>query len=152
MVQYAAKIPDNIGKFTFVVTYNYDIKFRLKKQMKLALKWNKINNSLWTKCFSSSGRDGYHPGAPSSTAFKKNNRMDHKTCHDFNFSRCTRSVCRFPHKCNKCFKFGHNQRECFKQQSPGAPTLAATQRVNVPSSNPSMSGQTRTNASRSSQS
>ena len=59
MVQYAAEISDNIGKFSFATTYNYDIKFRLKKQMKPALKWNEIDNSLWTKCFSGSGRDGY---------------------------------------------------------------------------------------------
>ena len=83
--------------------------------------------------------------------FKKNNRTDHKTCHDFNFSRCTRPICRFPHKCNKCFKFGHNQWECLKQQSLGAPSLATTQRVNVPSSNTSMSGQVRVNNSGSSQ-
>ena len=51
MVQYAAEISGNIGKFTFAATYNYDIKFRLKKQMKLALKWNEVDNSLWTKCF-----------------------------------------------------------------------------------------------------
>ena len=31
MVQYAAKLNDNIGKFTFLVTYLYDMKFRLKK-------------------------------------------------------------------------------------------------------------------------
>ena len=92
VAQYTAEISSNIGKFTFVATYNYDIWFRLKKQMRLALKWNEINNSLWTKCFSSSGRHGYHPSASSSTAFKKNDRTDHKTCHDFNFSRCTRSI------------------------------------------------------------
>ena len=127
MVKYIAEILNNIKIFTFAATYNYDIKFRLKKQMKLALKWNEIDNSLWTECFSGSGRDGYHPGAPSLTAFKENDRKDHKTCHDSNFSRCIISVCRFPYKCNKCFKFGHNQRECFKQQSPEAPALAATQ-------------------------
>ena len=38
MVQCAAEISDNIGKFMFAATYSYDIKFRLKKQMKLALK------------------------------------------------------------------------------------------------------------------
>ena len=38
MVQYAAEISDNIEKFTFVAIYNYDIKFRLKKQMKPAFK------------------------------------------------------------------------------------------------------------------
>ena len=31
MVQYAAELNDNIGKFTFPVTYQYDMKFRLKK-------------------------------------------------------------------------------------------------------------------------
>ena len=51
MVQYAAEISDNIGRFTFAATYNSDIKFRLKKQMKLALKWDDIDNSLWDKCF-----------------------------------------------------------------------------------------------------
>ena len=46
MVQYAAEISDNFGKLSFAATYNYDIKFRLKKQMKPALKWNEIDNSL----------------------------------------------------------------------------------------------------------
>ena len=109
IVQYVAEISDNRGRFTFAANYNYDIKFRLKKQMKPALKWNKIDNSLWTKCYSGSGRDGYHTGASSTSAFKRTDKSDNKTCHHFNFSRCTRPVCQFPHNCNKCFRFGHNQ-------------------------------------------
>ena len=31
MVQYAAELCNNIGKFPFQVSYNYDVKFRLKK-------------------------------------------------------------------------------------------------------------------------
>ena len=31
MVQYAAELNDNIGKFTFLVTYQYNMKFYLKK-------------------------------------------------------------------------------------------------------------------------
>ena len=31
MVQYAAELNDNIGKFTFLVTYQYNMKFHLKK-------------------------------------------------------------------------------------------------------------------------
>ena len=31
MVQYAAELNDNIGKFTFPVTYQYNMKFMLKK-------------------------------------------------------------------------------------------------------------------------
>ena len=38
MVQHAAEISDNIGKFIFATTYNYDIKFQLKKQIKPSLK------------------------------------------------------------------------------------------------------------------
>ena len=34
IVQYVAELNDNIGKFTFLVTYQYDIKFYLKKQIK----------------------------------------------------------------------------------------------------------------------
>ena len=34
MVQYAAELNDNISKFTFLVTYQYDMKFRLKRQIK----------------------------------------------------------------------------------------------------------------------
>ena len=77
MVQYAAEISDNIGKFTFAATYNYYIKFRFKKQMKPALNWNEIDNSLWTKCFSGSGRDGCHTSASLTSAFKKNEKKDH---------------------------------------------------------------------------
>ena len=35
MVQNAAEFSDNISKFTFVTAYNYDIKFTLKKQIRL---------------------------------------------------------------------------------------------------------------------
>ena len=71
MVQYVAQISDNIGRLTCTATFNYDIKFRLKKQMKQALKWNEIDNSLWTKYFFRSGRDGYHTSASSTSAFKR---------------------------------------------------------------------------------
>ena len=43
MVQYAAELNDNIGKFTFLVTYQYDMKFHLKKQTKLSTPWNIID-------------------------------------------------------------------------------------------------------------
>ena len=151
MVQYVAEISDNIGKFTFAANYNCDIKFRLKKQMKLTLKWNEIDNSLWMKYFSRSGRDSYHTSASSTSAFKKNKKSDHKTCHDFNYSRCTRPVCRFPHKCNKCFRFGHNQCYCYKQQSPGSSTLATTASINILASNSSTSRQAQHTTVRASQ-
>ena len=78
MVQYVAEISDNIGKFSFAATCNYDIKFWLKKQLKPALRWNEIDNSLLTKCFSGSGREGYHAGASTSVAHKRNDRAEHK--------------------------------------------------------------------------
>ena len=49
MVQYAAELCNNIGKFPFQVSYN--VKFRLKKQSHPYLPWNEIDNRLWTKCF-----------------------------------------------------------------------------------------------------
>ena len=61
MVQYAAKLNDNIGKFTFLVTYQYDMKFWLKKQIKPSTPWNVIDNHLWSKCFSGTAKDNYHP-------------------------------------------------------------------------------------------
>ena len=51
MVQYASQLCENIGKFPFQVLYNYDVKFRLKKQPCPYLPWNEIDNRLWTKCF-----------------------------------------------------------------------------------------------------
>ena len=51
MVQYTTELCDNIGKFPFPVLYNYDVKFRLKKQSCPYLPWNEIDNRLWTKCF-----------------------------------------------------------------------------------------------------
>ena len=49
MVQYAAELCNNIGKFPFQVSYNYDVKF--KKQSYSNLPWNEIDNRLWNKCF-----------------------------------------------------------------------------------------------------
>ena len=46
MVQYAVELNDNIGKFTFLVTYQYDMKFCLKKQIKPSIPWNVIDNHL----------------------------------------------------------------------------------------------------------
>ena len=51
MVQYTVELCNNIGKFPFQVSYNYDVKFRLKKQSHPNLPWNEIDNRLWTKCF-----------------------------------------------------------------------------------------------------
>ena len=80
MVQYAAELNDNIGKFTFPVTYQYDMKFRLKKQIKPQTPWNVIDNHLWSKCFSGAAKETYHhnnqPG---------NNFCSQRTCDDFNY-------------------------------------------------------------------
>ena len=57
MVHYVAELNDNIDKFTFLVTYQYDMKFHLKKQIKLSIQWNVINNHLWSKCFSGTAKD-----------------------------------------------------------------------------------------------
>ena len=138
MVQYAAEISDNIGKFNFATTYNYDIKFRLKKQIKPSLKWKEIDNALWTKCFSGAGRESYLSGAP--VASRRPEKQDHRTCHDFNFAKCTRTMRRFLHKCCKCFKLGHSQQQCFKHQTQGPSTLATTQHPNISASNSNTSG------------
>ena len=90
MVQYAAELNDNIGKFTFPVTYQYDMKFRLKRQIKPQTPWNVIDNHLWSKCFSGAAKDIYHhnnqPG---------NNFRSQHTCDDFNYRSCTRSNVNF---------------------------------------------------------
>ena len=46
VVEYAAELNDNIGKFTFPVTYQYDMKFHLKKQIKPSTPWNVIDDHL----------------------------------------------------------------------------------------------------------
>ena len=51
MVQYSTDINDNAGKFLFSTTYNYDIKFHLRRQADPSLPWNEIDNRLWSKCF-----------------------------------------------------------------------------------------------------
>ena len=80
IVQYAAELNDNIGKFTFPVTYQYDMKFRLKRQNKPQTPWNVIDNHLWSKCFSGAAKDIYHhnnqPG---------NNFCSQHTCDDFSY-------------------------------------------------------------------
>ena len=102
MVQYSTDINDNAGKFPFGITYNYDIKFRLKCQVNAALPWNEIDNRLWSKCFAGSNRDSSFSSvdfcAPNTSITE-----DNKTCRDFNNGICTRSICKFQHKCSKCF-------------------------------------------------
>lgn len=107
MVQYAAELNDNIGKFTFPVTYQYDMKFRLKKQLKPNTPWNVIDNHLWAKCFSGANREPIHNNYQ-----MNNNFRSQRTCDDFNFRTCNRQKCRFQHKCSKCNRPGHTQRQC----------------------------------------
>ena len=108
MVQYSADINDNVGKFPFGITYNNDINFRLRHQVNPALPWNEIDNCLWSRCFAGGARDSNFTSAnfhPSSNAASQGN----KTCRDFNNGTCSQSICKFQHKCSKCFTTGHNQ-------------------------------------------
>ena len=107
MMQYAAQLNDNIGKFTFPVTYQYDEKFRLKKQIKPQTPWNVIDNHLWSKCFSGVAKDTCHPNNEASSTF-----CSQHTCDDFNYRSCTRVKCKIQHKCAKYLQSGHNLRQC----------------------------------------
>ena len=111
MVQYATELCDNIGKFPFQVSYNYDVKFRLKKQSCPNLPWKEIDNRLWMKSFTGIKESNLFSAFQS---HKKGefSRLDTRTCFDFNSSWCNRSICKFPHKCSKCFHLGHPQFEC----------------------------------------
>ena len=51
IVKYAAELCNNIGKFPLQVSYNYDVKFRLKKQSCLCLPWNEIDNKTMDEMF-----------------------------------------------------------------------------------------------------
>ena len=129
MVQYSADINDNAGKFLFGTTYNYDIKFRLRCQANPALPWNEIDNRLWSKCFTGGARDSNFSSAtfcPSTNATSQNN----KTCKDFNNGTCTWSICKFQHKCSKCFTAGHSQRQCRRQQHNMQPQSTQSSNTN----------------------
>ena len=132
MVQYAAELNDNTGKFTFPVTYQYDMKFHLKKQMKPSMPWNAIDNHLWSKCFSGAAKDSsFH----SSNQFGGLNFHYQRTCDDFNFRSCTRAKCKFQHKCSKCYKTGHNQEQCHGSSGHGSTgTTSTTSITNVQAS------------------
>ena len=105
MVKYTAELNDNIGKFTFLVTYQYDMNFCLKKQIKPSTPWNVNDNHLWSKCFSGAAKDtSYHPDQQGGSNFHFQ-----RTCDDFNYWSCTRGKCKFQHKCSKCFRTGHSQ-------------------------------------------
>ena len=108
MVQYTAELNDNTGKFTFPVTYQYNMKFCLKKQIKPSTPWNIIDNHLWSKCFSGAAKDAsYHLNQQGGSNFHSQ-----RTCDDLNYLSCTRAKCKFQHKCSKCFRTGHNQCQC----------------------------------------
>ena len=127
MVQYAAKLNDNIGKFTFLVTYQYDMKFWLKKQIKPSTPWNVIDNHLWSKCFSGTAKDNYHPNQ-----WEGSNFHSQQTCNDFNYQSCTRASWKFQHKCSKCFCTGHNQWQCHNSGSNNqSSTSFTTSRANL---------------------
>ena len=111
MVQYSADINDNAGKLPFSTMYNYDIKFRLKKQADPSLPWNEIENRLWSKCFAGGARESNFSSANFQSSSTPMNQ-DIKTCRDFNNRTCTRSICKFQHRCRKCFTTRHNQRQC----------------------------------------
>ena len=131
MVQYAAELNDNIGKFTFLVTYQYDMKFHLKKQIKPSIPWNVINNHLWSKCFSGTAKDlSFHTNSQQGGG----NFHSQRTCNDFNFRSCTRAKCKFQHKCSKCYKLGtkhsspfiHNFKRKHSGQSSPSSTKCST--------------------------
>ena len=138
MVQYSAELCDNTGKFTFQVSYNYDVKFRLKKQSHPHLPWNEIDNRLWTKCFTGV-KESNLSSAFQSHKKEKSSRADTKTCFDFNSSQCNRSICRFPHKCSKCFHLGHPQFKCrrgsLEVTRPATSSVNSTHRTSLQASN-----------------
>ena len=106
MVQYAAELCNNIGKFPFQVSYNYNVKFRLKKQSHSHLPCNEIDNRLWNKCFTGVKESNLSSAFPPHKK-RESARTDMRTCFSFNSSGCNRSICRFPDKCSKCFQLGH---------------------------------------------
>ena len=128
MVQYAAELNDNIGKFTFLVTYQYDMKFHLKRQIKPSTPWNVIDNHLWSKCFSGAAKDtSYHPNQQGGANFHSQ-----RTCDNFNYQSCTRAKCKFQHKCSKCFRTGHNQCQCHNSGNHNQSSTSSTaSRVNL---------------------
>ena len=143
MVQYAAELNDNIGKFTFPVTYQYDMKFRLKKQIKPSTLWNIIDNHLWAKCFSGSNRESFQNSNQTTSNFHSQ-----RMCNDFNFRSCNRQRCCFQHKCAKCYRSGHTQRQCHSPTnsatSTGSHNMAATlMRIPTTSSNTNQPHSTR---------
>ena len=145
MVQYSTDINDNAGKFPFSTMYNYNIKFHLRRQADPSLPLNEIDNRLWSKCFAGVARESNFSSAnfcPSSTP--KN--QDIKTCRDFNNGTCTWSICKFQHRCSKCFSTGHNQRQCRKQQHN-----ITAQSGNILTSNTNQGQQIRGTSQRSSQ-
>ena len=121
------KLNDNIVKFTFLVTYQYNMKFQLKKQIKPSTLWNVIDNHLWSKWFLGTAKDNYHPNQQGGSNFHS-----HQTCHDFNYWSCTRARCKFQHKCSKCFRTGHNQWQCHNSGSNNqSSTSSTTSRANL---------------------
>ena len=148
MVQCSTDINDNAGKFPFSTTYNYDIKFCLRRQADPLLPWNEIDNRLWSKCFARGTRESNFSSSnfcPSSI----HTNQDIKTCRDFNNGTCTWSICKFQHRCSKCFTTGHNQIQCRKQQCNV--TAHPAQSGNILTGNTNQSQQIQGTSQRSSQ-
>ena len=82
MVQYAAELCDNIGRFPFPVSYNYDVKFGLKRQSHPHLSWNEIDNRLRAKCFTCV-KESNPSDAFSSHKKRDSSRAGTRTCFDF---------------------------------------------------------------------
>ncbi|XP_046577623.1 uncharacterized protein LOC124285442 [Haliotis rubra] len=87
-------------------TYDYHLRHKMARDP--ARSWGKIDGDLWLKCM----LPGKKTMSPSIPSFSKTSKGDDNVCWDFNRSQCTRSVCKFPHRCSKCQSFNHGARSC----------------------------------------
>ncbi|XP_046544774.1 uncharacterized protein LOC124254976 [Haliotis rubra] len=103
----------------------YDEQFRHRMARDPSRSWAKIDGELWLK-YMTPQPSRYQPADRSGRATvpylggTRNN-----ACLDFNRSRCTRSECKFQHKCSNCCQ-SHPANSCFRGKGGQRPPMTAT--------------------------
>ena len=118
LVQYSHLINEQAGKFPFSQVYAYDKHFRHQVAADLLTPWNQIDKQLWSREL-----HGQHPTWDKVSSQQQDNFC---VCFDYNKGKCTRTQCRFPHKCSKCARPGHPATNCRRRPTPATNMTSTT--------------------------
>ena len=108
LFKYMSVIRDASKHFSNTAWKTYDEQFRLRQaNLQTRLPWGNLNNELWLRIMSAANSPSLTSQTPTIRPI-----TSPFTCNDFNFSLCTRSVCKFKHACAACNSTAHPKTKC----------------------------------------